>query len=81
MQCWCSVAWHVAGWGSSEVGLVQSASQYSVFVNAADWAENLDVYTNVLVGPQQQHTHTPAPPTIDNVHTATFIFTGAASVM
>ena len=66
----------ILGWGTSEVGLVQSASQYSAYVNAADWAENLDVYSNVVVGPQQQRTHTPPPPTVENVHTATFIFTG-----
>ena len=50
---------------------------YNMWVNAADWAENLEVYSNVIVEQQVQYTtKTPAPEPMPNVHTATFIFTG-----
>ena len=69
------------GWGDSEYGLVSAASNHSAWVNAADWTENLEVLSNIIVGQQQQFaTNTPPPDPMLNVHTATFIFTGMGGI-
>eukprot|EP00042_Codosiga_hollandica_P045902 m.473448 g.473448 ORF g.473448 m.473448 type:complete len:524 (+) comp57125_c0_seq4:33-1604(+) len=70
------------GWGTSEIGLVQACSRYSIFVNAADWTENLDVFMSIPAHApfEQPAKQTAAPVPEENVHTVTFIFTDGDNI-
>ena len=52
-----------------------------MFVNAADLAKDLSLFTNVRVSePIKQHTHSPPPVTKQNYHTVCFLFTDGDNI-
>ncbi len=69
----------ILGWGPDEFNTVSSASGAGLFVNAADWAINLSVFTNFNISSFTQKTHTPVQ-IIEHVHTVTFVFTDGDNI-
>ena len=67
------------GWGSDEFTLVQTASQKSIMVHAADFAKNLSVLSNFGVV-EKQASHNVNPGTVQNVHTVCFLMTDGDNV-
>jgi len=60
---------------------VEQASIHSVFVNAADWATDLSVFTNFDIDSFTQRTHTAIPnPPITDVHSVCFLFTDGDNI-
>ena len=67
------------GWGSDEYQLVQTASQKSIIVNAADFAQNLSVLSNFGVETKQAK-YVTDPEVKENVHTVCFLMTDGDNI-
>jgi len=62
----------VLGWGPDEEHTIRKVSENSLYMNAADWTENIPVLSNFEVQ-LQQHTYTTDINDENNVHTVCFL--------
>ncbi len=67
------------GWGDSEDGLVKVASDNSVMVYPADWANNISVLSGVPTKSVQKDSIQEQPRN-ENVHTATFVMSDGDNI-
>ena len=67
------------GWGDSENGLVESVSQKSIIVHAADYANNLSAFSNFGVE-TRQGSYNNNPDVQKDVHTVCFLMTDGDNV-
>jgi len=67
------------GWGDDEYTLVKQSSSHSISVNAADYASNISVFSNIGAEPKQAK-YVTDPEVKQGVHTVCFLMTDGDNI-